>query len=122
MITSRLLPGVRVGDATISIAWAKRAGSGGRSRYQYYIDGPGIEHEGDDLQSGAGGGGLQEGMSSLLAFLGAAAEAYAASMRGRESDNADLFPAAVNEWAYQNDSEIGSLQFELDENRELITD
>ncbi len=120
-ISSRLLPAVRVGDGTISITYDKKPGDDGRVRYRYYIDAPGIKFTGNDLQSGVGGGTLQEGMASILSFLSAAAEA-ANPRYGRESENANLFPKKVNAWAYQNDDEIGMLSFALNENRNLITD
>lgn len=122
VITPRLLPGVKIGDSFVSIEYSRRPGREGRTRYHYYIDGPGLDFDGDDLQSGAGGGSLQEGFGSLMSFLGAAADAYRAGMRGRESENADLFPSAVNEWAYQNDSEIQALQMDLEENPNLINE
>jgi hypothetical protein len=62
-------------------------------------------------------------MESLLSFLTAAAESYGYTMRtGRESDNSDLFPAFIVEWAYQNDSEIQSVQcmYEFDRSGESL--
>lgn len=115
-ITSRLLPGVRIGDAELSIEYAKRPGHEGRTRYQWHLDIPAGEFAGDDLQSGAQGGSLQSGLASLLSFLGAAGEAYAYQMRtGHESDNADLFPAPVMEWAHQYSDELGMLACEIEE-------
>lgn len=121
-ITSRLLPGVRVGDASISIEECG-ATNDGRTRYKYYIDTPAFEYEGSDLKSGVGNGTLQSGLASLLSFLSAAAESYSYQQRtGRAGDNSDLFPAHVTEWAYQHSDELGMLACELDETPNLIVE
>lgn len=128
-ISARLLPAVRIGDAWISIKF-NGATNDGRARYRYFIDLPdGTEHSANDLQSGCGGGSLQGGMESLLSFLGACAESVRYGTKydkfgdGTDDDsNADLFPATIAEWAYQNSDEISMLQCELEENKNLITD
>jgi hypothetical protein len=124
-ISARLLPAVQVGDSWISIKLADGYTPDGRARYRYYIDTPAFEHTNDDLASGCGGGSLQMGMESLLSFLLAAVESYryrGCTWTGDPHDNSSLFPQQVVEWAYQHDSEIQSLQMELEENPELITD
>lgn len=114
IITPRLLPGVDVSkDSWVSIEYA--GSDDGRTRYRYYIDGPNLEFVGVDLKSGGGGGTLQDGLRSLMSFLSAAGEAYWAGIHGRVSDNADLFPAPVMEWAYQNKDEIDILGMELED-------
>ena len=116
IITARLLPGVKIGDSFISIELAGETCEG-RTRYRYHIDTPDFEHTSSDLKSGCGGGDLVQGMSSLLSFLGAAAEAY----NRPDSDNADLFPPNVTEWAYQHSDETSRLQCEIEESEiELI--
>ena len=123
IITSRLLPGVRLSDGSvISIRYSKHRGDEGRVRYEYLIDLPdGRCHEGNDLQSGVGGGTLREGMVSLLSFLGASAEAYkAVTFRGRSSDNEGLFPDFIEEWAYQNDDELAMLRCMVEETLDCI--
>ena|GEM_PF-6391232 len=123
MITSRLCAGVKIGDVTISIEYANCGGRGGRTRYRYFLDSSGgvNEYSADDLQSGCQGGGLQDGLESLLSFLGAAGEAYEFEKRtGCASDNTDLFPAWVNEWAYQNSDEIGMLLYEMEEGETVL--
>lgn len=123
IISSRLMAGLTIANGTISLGWSKRPGREGRSRYLYYIDIPAGEFSGDDMQTGCCGGSLQEGFSSLLAFLGAAAESYSYRTRtGRTGENEDLFPAPVVEWAYQHSDEIAMLQCEIEEQPELITD
>ena len=118
MIGLRLLPALRVGNAVISIEYASHPGREGRTRWRYFIDAPQLTHEDDDLQSGCQGGSLQEGMESLLTFLSAAGEAMAFELRtGRVSENLNLFPPKVVEWAYQNQDEISAALSELqDEN------
>lgn len=119
-ITSRLLPGVKIGEATISIEYADRL-SDYNQRYRWYIDngnGNRQDFQGDDLCSGVGSGALQEGLESLLSFLGAFAEAQAYKDPTGEtgSANEDLFPAALGEWAVKNADEITRLECDLQEN------
>jgi len=127
MITARLLPGIQIGNGTISIEYSKRAGDEGRTRYQYHIDiftgmaQEPIEYSNDDIQSGCQGGNLLEGLSSLLSFLGAAAESYDYEQRtGYESDNADLFPSEIVLWANENFNELSMLSCESDESKSVL--
>lgn len=116
-ISSRLLPAVKVGEETLSIDFA---GDGGdrRVRYRVYVDfADGTEFVDESLRSGVGGGTLRDGMSSYLAFLGAAAESY----RSGTGENADLFPPRVVEWAHQHDSEIEMVRFEIEETKDCLT-
>ena len=120
-ITSRLMVGFQLGGAEVSIGYSDRPGRDRRTRYEYFIDIGKREFRGDDLQSGAGGGGLQSGLESLVSFLGAAAEALDYETRtGRASDNADLFPRPVVEWACANSDELGMIGLELEETPGLI--
>jgi hypothetical protein len=115
-ITPRLMAGVRINDAFISIEYSGRPGDEGRTRYRYYIDTPATEEWGDDLQSGAGGGDLRTGLESLLGFLGAFAEA-------REGgENADLFPDTLREWAQQNSDEISMAALEVEETPDCVVE
>ena len=122
-ITSRLLPGVRLGDAEISIAYAKRPGRDGRTRYEWRVDLPGIEEVGDDLQSGCNGGSLRDGLESLLHFLSAFGEGVNyASRSGRESEDVSLFgfPPRLAEWAAQNTDELSLLAQKVNETPDCI--
>lgn len=120
IITSRLLPGLQIGGATVQLEFDGST-SDDRTRYRWTIDLPdGSQHSGNDLKSGCGGGSLQEGFESLLAFLGASAESW--RYRGADGENSDLFPQPVVEWAAQNSDEIGMAQLEIEETPELITD
>ena len=109
IITARLLPGVRIGNAFVSIEYSPRPGKEGRTRYLYHIDLPGGgSYHGDDLQSGCQGGNLQQGMESLLSFLSAA------------SYDSHLFTASVNEWAKENEEDILDLAHQIEETPGLI--
>jgi hypothetical protein len=113
-ISSRLLPAVKVGDATISIEYAGNEPDG-RVRYRYFIDfADGTEHVGEDLRSGVRGGSLREGMESLLSFLEACSESRRHGL-DEPGENADLFPDNVGEWACQNDGEIASVRLWIEE-------
>jgi hypothetical protein len=120
IITTRLLPGVRIGKSFVSIEYGDES-SDGRQGYVVHIDGDGFEHTFDDLKSGCQGGDLRNGLASAMGFLGAAGESYGYTMRtGHASDNADMFPAHVNEWAYQNSDEISMAEIEIDETEDCI--
>jgi hypothetical protein len=87
--------------------------SGYRQRYAYTINpahDPWI-YEGNDIRSGCGAVvDVADILRTLASFLGAAAEAYRYEMRrGSTSENSDLFPAHVNEWAYHFEDELSML-------------
>lgn len=113
MITARLLPGVEVGGAFISIEYAGRQDRRGANEFRWYIDLGANEFTGDDLSDWEG---LQGMLSSLLSFLGAFAEAQGYP----DSENRDLFPEGLAEWAQQNSDEIGMLAVWLEETPDLI--
>lgn len=115
-ITPRLLPGLKIGEGWVSIEYGPVVmdlqGYGRRQSYRYFIDIPGYEHEDDDLRSGCQGGSLQQGLGSLMAFLGAFGEAH---LYGVEGENADLFPVELADWARENLDEFGYFGALLDE-------
>lgn len=121
IITSRLMPGLKIGDGFISLDYGSRSRDN-RMVYQVWIDLPdGNEHEITDLRSGCGGGGIQDGLASLLSFLGAAAESKQYRERtGREGENEDLFTPAVVDWASENSDEIDMLACDLEEGAQLV--
>lgn len=125
IITGRLMAGAQIGGGFISLDLGPR-NSEGRTVYRAYIDLPdGTEHEVTDLRSGCGGGGVQEGIESLLSFLGAAAESrryrdHTGRVDVDSDSNEGLFPPAVVDWATDNADDISMLQCELEEG-ELIT-
>ncbi len=119
IITPRLMAGLQIGKAFISMGQGER-NSEGRTQYGVYIDLPdGSEHEITDLLSGCQGGDLQSGFASLLSFLGAAAESY--NYEGEDGENVDLFPLPVTKWAAENSDDISILGLEIEETADLIT-
>lgn len=68
IITARLLPGIKIGDSTISISTGPR-GLDGRTIYTYHIDTPTWSYTGDDLRSGFQGGTWRQGLEPLLSFF-----------------------------------------------------
>ena len=105
-----------------------------RQRYGYSIIGPadtsGIierqcgrrhswQYVGDDIHSGCNAEpNVTDAAETLFSFLGAAAEAYRYGMAGGTSENDDLFPEHVMEWAYMNDDVISMVGYELSETTE----
>lgn len=119
-ITSRLLPGVKIGDATISIERGNNTIDITRAYYNYYIDLNGRSFSSKELQSGVSGGTLQEGLESLIGFLSAFAEAILyRKVIGKMTENINLFPADLADWAVENVDKFVELQCELQE-KELI--
>jgi hypothetical protein len=121
-ISSRLLPCLEIGNASIQLEYSTRPGRDGRLRYRWTIDLPdGTTFSDDDLQTGCQGGTLQDGFCSLLSFLSASAESrnYRERVtRKTEIDidgNEGLFPPAVVDFACANSDEIGMFACEIEE-------
>jgi len=123
LISSRLLPAIKVGDATISMD-TEGYDDEGRLIYHYYIDHADFEYENTDLKSGVGGDDLVSGFTSLLSFLSHDAEHYRylylhhpvlLNKSEDESEDYCFDSPSVVEWAYQNSDEIDLLAFELEE-------
>ena len=116
IITPRLLPGVEVGNAYLSIRYSSRPGVDGRIRYRYFVDLPGgTIYSNNDLQSGCDGGDLVKGLASLMSFLSACGESVEYRSGEEPSENANLFPPAVGEWCAENNNELSSISVELEE-------
>ena len=114
IITPRLLPGVKIGNAFLSL---ERDGEtrDNRDRFRWFADIDGKEYSEADLKSGCGGCSMLEAFRSLVSFLSAAVESYRyKNATGRGGDNIDLFPLPVVEWAYQHQSEIEGLSLDLE--------
>ncbi len=112
IISARLLPAVRIGDMTISVRTGPRNHEG-RTEYTMYFDRDSEEFARvEDIKSGCQGGDYKEGMSSLMSFLGAFAEA------GEDGDNADLFPASMRPWVEAHSDEIACMGCDIDEPKE----
>lgn len=118
IITPRLMPGLRIGDGFISIEFAHT--SGHRQHYRYFIDIGETEYSEHDISTGCQHG-LQQALGSLCSFLSACAEGRQYTTRtGCESENGDLFPEHIGEWAEQNSDELSMLSVELEETEGLI--
>lgn len=126
LITSRLLPGFRIGDTLISIDY-QGVGRDGRLRYRVIFDMGAEDKKLTKKKSitvnGFGSPNRQDRDSliieqarAILSFLGAFAEA---SRYGPDSDNWDLFPDSLRAWALNYSSEIELLGFELTENQDF---
>ena len=120
IITSRLMAGVRVDDAEISIEY-DGTNHEGRTRYRYWIDIKGEpECTDNDLHSGVGGGDLNNGLRSLLSFLSACGESVAyARQTGRTGENDGLFPKHVAAWCDANSDELTMLGIEVEESNPI---
>lgn len=122
IITPSLEPGVKVGDAFVSIEYegniTPSLEPGVKNVYRCTI----ILPDGKEYRSTIiGGDSLQHGLATLLGFLGAAAESRSYRQRtGREGSNEDLFPDAVVSWASQVSDELGMLECILEETENLI--
>lgn len=114
LITPRLLPGIQVSGAWISLEPVNRQDGMGKPLWRWYVDLPdGTEHSGKDL---AGWGDAGEMLASLVGFLGACGESVAYGRRsGRKGELEDLFPPAVAEWADGASDELATLGCELEE-------
>lgn len=113
-ISCRLMAAVKIGDATISIGYAKRPGRESRTRYEWFFDCGEIEETSDDLQSGnVRDAGIRSGMASLLNFMSACGESF--RYAGKDGDNVDLFPESMWEWLSSNREELSMLAMEIDE-------
>jgi hypothetical protein len=117
-ISARLMAAVRIPNAgTIHIEPVHRD-TDGRIVWRHVIedDHHQVLDDATDLHTGAGDDlDARKTMTTLLAFLTAAAEAYRHTMNGHHSDNADMFPPQVTEWAYDHDDELAALILELEE-------
>jgi len=120
-IGSRLLPSLEVGGAWISLEHVGYSNSG-RDVFRWYIDlADGTEYSAADLRSGCQGCTTQEAFGTLLAFLDAYAEAIAWKERtGRDSENADIFPPGMRQWARENADELGMLRLEIEESGAVL--
>jgi hypothetical protein len=115
LITTHLLPGVKVGDGFISIEyWQKKDN---RQYYRYHIDLGSYEYTATDISTGCHHS-LQQGLSTILTFLSAAAESY--RYAGSKGENSEIFPLPVVQWAADHADEISLAASELEEGEGII--
>jgi len=108
-ISPRLLPGIQVGGAWVSVDPTDKADRYGKPCWRWYVDlADGQEFNGEDLYGWDAAGGM---LQTLCGFLAAFAKA-----QGHEgSELSDLFPEALAEWASQNSDELEMLGMEEEE-------
>jgi hypothetical protein len=120
IITPRLMPGIRIVDAFLSIEYRGKSHDG-RQVYRVSLDTPDFEYEDTSIQSGVGGGTLAQGLHSCLDFMSSCAESLAYGERtGRKGENSDLFPPKVAEWCRDNSDAIDLAAMELEESPNAI--
>ena len=102
----RMLLAVKIGDSWLSFEPVAKV---------FYLDTP----DGDYAITGFGfpePPTTEEALSTCLAFMMAAAEAQDAADAGRFCDyNDDIFPLDIMRWCQENASEIGGMQYELED-------
>lgn len=111
IITPRLLPGIRIGDALISIEHTGRTDNRGAGVWTWYIDLAGVEYSGSDL---SGWGDYRDVIATLLSFLSAFSEAVRYSRGLRESDNLRLFPEGLRDWAEAHGDEFCMIAYDVE--------
>jgi hypothetical protein len=108
---------VLIGNGKIRVELALLGDDENRPVYRYKItdEATRIDHEDSDIRLGASHKPSNtKAAETLLSFLSAAGEAYVTELEGGiDSENLDLFPGKVNEWAYVNAEEIEMAQVEL---------
>ncbi len=123
IISARLLPALRVGNGTLSLASAAWNDER-RLEFGFYLDTPDFEYFDDNLQSGCGGCEMVEAFGSFLSFLEASVESYRYEQRylGAKGENTGLFPRHVVEWAAAQTYLEEARCSICDENGEALTD
>ena len=122
IISARLLPALRIGDATLSLERMDELTPDNRDRFTWYLDmADGSEYSDSDLRSGVGGCTLQEAFRSLLSFLIHSAESYRPDDRDpRNNRSAGLFAEPVEEWTSANSEELSALAFDIESDGLII--
>jgi hypothetical protein len=103
------------GKITVELALQRDVEDRPLYRYKITDEAAGIDHEATDLHLGPR---LRpdniRAAKTLLSFLYAANEAYLTELEGNiDSENLELFPMSVNEWAYVHAEDIEMAQVEL---------
>ena len=115
IITSTLSPGLKIEDSTLHLINATEVSTDNRDIATFLLVTPEFEYEDKALMSGVGGfRSTVEIFDAFLSFLEAAAEAEEYEVRtGQKSDNSDLFPPHVSEWALLHKDEISAVHSEI---------
>jgi hypothetical protein len=118
LISSRLLPAIKVGDCTISLDFD------GYTCTVYFDFDNGESYEDDNLHPPrCGSPSTQDMFRSLFSFMSACGESvnYSRS-RDCEGENADLFCTEVAEFCAEHGDELSMLACELEETPDLISE
>ena len=111
IISSRLLPAIQLGKATIQL---ERAGqlTNGKKIYRWTIDLDGEEYSRTDLYCF---GNLQEGFENFIAFLYSEASLFNYEKQSKRivSFKNKLFPEEITRWAAAHEDELAMLEDEL---------
>lgn len=130
-ISSRLLPALKIGNATLSLENISKRDMEGRQSATFILDLPnGQEYLDSSLQSGCQGfyginGRVQDIFTTYLSFLDAAVESYkycGSVYTNYPDENMSMFPEYVVEWAAENIDEISMLQYDIEETDKLLID
>lgn len=121
MITSRLLPGVKVGDSFISIEVLSHDGAG-RYKVGYFLDGPtGMLGSGDEISvmmmahESVSYDLPRKAMATLLSLLGNDGDGYRQYMGNGEPIDGYAFGPVLAEFAYMHGDEISMIACDLDD-------
>jgi hypothetical protein len=109
---------VTVGDGGTLHIQARRRDDEGRWIWRYVIEDAHhrILDDASDLRTGAGDPiDTRKAMETLVGYLGAAAESHRYTLQGQSSENSDMFPPQVMEWAYEHDDDLAALALNLEE-------
>lgn len=98
-ISPRLLPGVKIGDSWLRFS---------PTTHVFHLDTPEFYKARTAIP-------VLRQFQGMLSFMLAAAEAQNAVDAGRFSDNADIFSLDIMRWCQENASEIGCVQYELED-------
>ena len=114
IVGSTLSPALKIGDSTLHLTDVQLAEQG-RDQATFLLVTPEFEYQDDQLRSGSGGFiSTVAAFEAFLSFLEAAAEAEEYEVRtGMKSDNSDLFPPHVTEWALLNKDEMSLVHSEI---------
>ena len=114
IIGSALSPALKIGDSTLHLTDVQLAEQG-RDQATFLLVTPEFEYVDDQLRSGVGG--FQSTVSifeSFLGFMQAACESAEYEERtGYQSENSDLFPKHIVEWALEHKEAIDTAICEI---------
>lgn len=102
-ITPRLLPGIRVAEAWVSVETTGKANRYSVPEWRWFIDGPDFTDEGGELWTF---GDHRDALGTLLTFLAAWSDPGSGIHDPGDPDHVSPFDAATLKWAAENNDEI----------------